>query len=497
MSGTADRPESQGQSQTESRSQTESQAHSQTEALAAFATHARYDAIPERSRADLRRNLLDALGCAVGALDGEPIRLLRQQLDAFGGAPLCTLVGGGRSAPDRAAAWTTALTRYLDFMDNFLAKGETCHPSDNIGSVLAAADFADAAGRDFLAAMAVAYQVEIRLTEEAPIMARGFDHTTQLAFSIAAGVSRALGLTTDQAADALGACGSDFGSLAVIRAAPTTQWKGLASSATAFAATHATFLASRGISAPRQVLEGPKGLMAAIGKRFSIDWAAEPIDGVSRTSLKRYNAEVHTQTAIEAVLRLRAEHGLRAAEVDEIEAEVFLAAYQIVGGGEYGDRSRVATKEEADHSLPYVLAVALLDGDVGPAQYRPERIKRADVQELLRRIRVTTSSHLESPAPLVERVDPFTRAYPDEMPARIRIRLRDGRSVEAECRDYPGFVRTPMGWEQAVEKFERLASRFAEPELRRAIVQAVDGLDGLRVRELTELLGRVSTTPLA
>src|SRR6185312_11925279 len=117
----------------------------------------------------------------------------------FGGAALCTLVGDDmKTAPDRAAFYNGALVRYLDFMDSYLAKDETCHPSDNLSAVLAAAEYADADGERLLTGLAVAYQVQARLSDEAPVRGRGFDHTTQGAYAVGAGVAKALGL--DEAA---------------------------------------------------------------------------------------------------------------------------------------------------------------------------------------------------------------------------------------------------------------------------------------------------------
>ena len=118
------------------------------EELAAFVNRASDDALSEEARQGLKIRILDALGCAIGALEGEPVRLLKAQLDDFGGAGKCSLIGGGRTAPDRATLYNSALVRYLDFNDSYLAKGETCHLSDNLGSVLAAAEYAgQAAGR--------------------------------------------------------------------------------------------------------------------------------------------------------------------------------------------------------------------------------------------------------------------------------------------------------------------------------------------------------------
>ena len=150
-----------------------------SEELAAFVIRASYEEMSEEARRQLKIRILDSLGCAIGALKGEPIRYIREHLKDFGGNGRCTLIGGGYTAPDRAAFHNSALVRYLDFNDSYLAKGETCHPSDNLGAVLAAAEYANCSGRDFITALAVAYQVQCRLSDVAPVRAKGFDHTTQ------------------------------------------------------------------------------------------------------------------------------------------------------------------------------------------------------------------------------------------------------------------------------------------------------------------------------
>jgi 2-methylcitrate dehydratase len=107
--------------------------------------------------------VLDSLGVALGALDGEPVAMVREQAQEFGGAPLATLIGAGNSAPDRAPLYNGALVRYLDFNYSYLVPGEPCHPSDNLAPVLAAAEYGRADGRTLLTALAVAYQVQNRL----------------------------------------------------------------------------------------------------------------------------------------------------------------------------------------------------------------------------------------------------------------------------------------------------------------------------------------------
>ncbi len=448
----------------------------QAEQLAAFVVRMTYDDLSEEARQQVKIHILDALGCAFGALEGPPIKMLRTQLDDFGGRPLVTLVGGGKNAPDRAAFYNSALVRYLDYNDSYLAKKETCHPSDNLGAVLAASEYAHGNGKQFLTALAIAYQVQCRLSDVAPVRAKGFDHTTQGAYAVAAGVSKALDLDQDKVANAIAISGTAYNALRVTRTGSLSNWKGLAYPDTAFGATHATFLAMRGITGPLEVFEGNKGLMDAITGHFAMDWSKENLEAVRRTSVKKYNAEFHSQSALEGVLELRAAHHLRPEEIERVKIDIFDVAYNIIGGGEEGDKQHVHTKEEADHSLPYMVAVCLLDGDVSPAQYAPERIVREDVQSLLRRV-------------LIQPDEQLSKRFPAEMPCRIQITLKDGQTFSIEKHDYEGFYTRPMSWEQVTAKFERLATPYTDARQRKAIAETVANLETQEVVQLTALLG--------
>src|SRR5215813_14183626 len=447
--------------------------------MAAFVARASYDDLSEIARRQLKIRVLDSLGCAIGALGGEPVRLLRAQIEDFGGAKHCTMIGAARTAPDRAALYNCALARYLDFNDSYLAKGETCHPSDNFGAVLSASEYANGSGRDFLTALAVAYQTQCRLSDVAPVRDKGFDHTTQGAYAVAAGVSKALGLDETRTANAIAICGTAFNALRVTRTGSLSHWKGLAYPNTAFGCVYATFLAMRGVTGPPEVFEGNKGFMETISGRFEIDWSREDLERVTRTIVKKYNAEIHSQSAIEGVLELKEDHGFIAAEVARVEIETFDVAYHIIGGGAEGDKKVVRTKEEADHSLPYIVAVAILDDQVMPEQYQLERIERPDVQSLLRKIRAHPSAD-------------YSRRFPDEMPCRVTVTLNDGRILTKEKRDYEGFRNRPMSWETVTRKFERLSSPYTDRELRRVIIDAVANLEAIQVTDLMRLLSEVN-----
>jgi 2-methylcitrate dehydratase len=325
--------------------------------------------------------------------------------------------------------------------------------------------------------------VQCRLSDVAPVRDKGFDHTTQGAYSVAAGVSKVLGLNEIRTANAIAICGTAFNALRVTRTGQLSHWKGLAFPNTAACCTRVVFLAMNGITGPLEVFEGDKGFMDAISGVFEIDWLREDLERVKRTILKRFNAEIHSQAAIQGVLDLKQRHQFCAAEVERIEIETFDVAFNIIGGGEEGDKTNsVATKEQADHSLPYVIAVAILDGDVMPAQYELNRIMREDVQNLLRRVSVTAS-----PA--------YSQRFPEEMPCRISVVLRDGRTLVKESRDYPGFVSQPMSWEMACNKFNLVAAPYSTDAERKAVISSVADLENTQVDDLLQLLTSVRVPP--
>ena len=320
--------------------------------MAEFIVGSTLESMSSAHRSELKIRILDSLGCAIGALGSDPVRHVRQFVADFANDGSCTVIGGGRSAPDRATLLNGALVRYLDFNDSYLAPRETCHPSDNFAAVLAAAELAKADGGTLLTALAVAYQVQCRLSDVAPVRDRGFDHTTHLAYSVAAGVARALSLDVRHTANAVAISGTALNALRVTRTGTLSHWKGLAAPFAASATMQAALLAQRGVTGPAEVFEGNKGFMQSVAGAFAIDWSREGLDRVGRTIIKRYNAEIHSQTAIEAALELQAASGFAANDIEKVEVDVFEVAHRIIGGGEEGDKTLVFSKEDADHSLP-------------------------------------------------------------------------------------------------------------------------------------------------
>lgn len=451
---------------------------SEVDQLAAFVTGADAATMSSSAQQQLSIRVLDTIGVAIAALDSDPMQAILRVTEQLGGSPQSTLIGGGKTAPDRAAFYNTALSRYLDFMDSYLAPGETCHPSDNLGAVLAAAESVDASGREFLTAMAVAYQVQVRLSDVAPVRAKGFDHTVHGAYATAAGVSRALGLSAEETANAIAISGTANNALRVTRTGDLSHWKGLAYPQVAKEGMHAALLARAGITGPKLVFEGNKGFRETIAGPFEIDWAAEDLEGVDRTIVKKYNAEIHSQTAIEAAINIAAQPGFDPTRVRRVRVDTFQVAVDIIGGGEEGDKRAIRTKEEADHSLPYLIAAALLDRALEPAQFEPGRIIADDIQKLLSLVDIRPDAT-------------FTARFPDEMPSRVTIEFDDGNTRTAEAASYHGSRADPLDWDSAMTKYRRLVEPFAGEELAFDIAAVIKDLHNQPVTALTDLLATV------
>jgi 2-methylcitrate dehydratase len=455
----------------------------QVEALAKYSVGASFADLSAESRKQLPIHILDSLGCCIAALGAGPVDACRDQVGEFGGIGPCALIGGGKANPVYAAFWHTALVRYVDFMDNFLAPTETCHTADNFGVALTIADYVGASGRDLMLAVALAYTVQSRFVDHANFMSSGFDHTAQLAFSHNAAAGRLLGLSQDQIANAIAMAAASDASFAVIRAKPLSQWKGLASAQSALGAMNTLFLARRGVEGPLQVIEGPMGIDHLLRMQINIDWDKVGYDGVVESSIKKYNSMIHTQSAVHCMVELGSQNKIDPGKVISVEAEVIQLAYDFAGGGLYGIDKVIRTKEQADHSLPYLLAVALLDGDVMPAQFAPDRIIKSDVQGLLKKVSVRPNRE-------------FTEVYPAKMPAKITVRLQDGQVIEHEVQDYPGLASDPFTWEESVAKFDRLVAGRVDDVLVREIKDAVLSLENIQARDLTKLLGNVKVGQL-
>jgi len=450
------------------------------ERVAAYAMRARFEDLSNLSLQQVPIHILDSVGCQIAALGAGPINACRAQVEDFGPTGSIPLIGGGTSNPLMASFWHTALVRYVDAMDNILAPTETAHTADNFGGVWTAAVANKVSGKDLMLGVALGWSVQSLLVVHGNFMSRGFDHTAQLAFSVPAAAGRLLGLTEKQIAHAIAMAASSDASFAGIRAKPLSQWKGLASAQSTLGAFNTMYLAKRGVEGPLGIVEGATGIDNLLQHPLTIDWEHADYEGVATATIKKFIAMIHTQSAIECILELLNKSPVKAADIISIEADVSKMTYDFSGGGLYGNAAAdVSTKEQADHSLPYLLAVAVLDGQVMQAQFTPQRINSADVQSLMKKV--------------VTRLDAdFTRRYPKEFCARIIIRTKDGQVLTHEVSNYPGMPSHPFTWADATDKFDRLTQGNVTAALSTEIKDVVKNIKDHSTEDLQKLLSAVS-----
>jgi len=195
--------------------------------------------------------------------------------------------------------------------------------------------------------------------------------------------------------------------------------------------------------------------------------------------MKKYCSLIHGQPVLEATLDLKRKHGISSDEVDEVVCDIFQTGFDIAGGGSFGAKDDPQTKEQADYNLKYLIAAALLDDQVGPAQLEPARVQAADAQVLLRKVTVRPDAQ-------------FTAQYPQALNARVTIRCKDGRVLSQAHVGFEGGLDNPFTWERTVEKFHWLSEPYADEALRGQIVDLVSALDEHPIEALMQLLVKVS-----
>src|ERR1700751_2141601 len=214
------------------------------------------------------------------------------------------------------------------------------------------------------------------------------------------------------------------------------------------------------------------------GQRVVVDWDDPSLEIITRAVMKKYCSLIHGQPILEAVLDLKRRNRLTASDVESVRCDVFQGAFEFAGGGGFGPKDHPQVKEQGDYNLKYLIAAALLDDQLGPAQLEEARIQAPDAQALLMRVEIRPDER-------------FSARYPHELCARVTIRTKDQSVFVNEQDGYEGGLTNPMSWERTVEKFHWLTEAFADEELRSRIIGAVERLDASELSDLTDLLAQV------
>jgi 2-methylcitrate dehydratase len=427
--------------------------------LAEYAAGLEFSQLPPAVVHEAKRRVIDTMGCALGAWDAEPGVIARRVASRYRAEPGATLWGTAhRAPPDWAAFANGCLARYFDFNDTYLSK-EPAHPSDNIAPAMAVAETCAATGRELITAIVLGYEIQCRLCDTVSLRAQGWDHVSYVAFSSALLTARLLRLDVEQTRHAVNLAGVSAGSLRQSRVGELSHWKAGTVAHAARRGVFAGLLAAEGMTGPAPIFEGAMGFENLVSHAPLAGIALPAGDfTIVKTSIKYWPAEYHSQSAIDAALRLRAQIGGDVAAIDSVLAQSHDAAVDIIGSEP--EKWHPQERETADHSLPYIVAAALMDGEITERQFAAERFTDPDLLALVQRVKVERHAELSA-------------AYPGAVGNIVTLHLRDGR-VFSERVDYAlGHARNPVSDAQVEAKFHSLADGRMGAERAAEWLQAV------------------------
>lgn len=429
--------------------------------LARYCRSLRYGDLPDAVVHEVKRRVLDSLGCALAAWNAPPCRVARLIAQTVKMPQGATLWGTRhKTLPDLAAFANGGLVRYLDFNDTYLSK-EPAHPSDNIAAIVAVGETIHASGKQVIEAIALSYETQCRFCDAAALRPRGWDHVTYGSFSSALGAAKLMKLSKVQTVQAINLAGIANVALRQTRVGDLSLWKACAFSNAARNGVFAAMLAQLGMTGPSPIFEGEKGFMKLVsGPLELVPFAAEQgqspaQDGslssqfkILDTSIKHYPVEYHAQTAVEAAVALRNElleaEGARAIDgVTDIEIGSYDVAIEIIGRDP--EKWQPTTRETADHSFPYCAAAALLDGRMTLQSFGPKRLRDPVVRDLMKKIRVVQQPE-------------FVGRYPKTMPTRITVKTEMENTYLSQVDVPVGHPGNPMSDRDLEAKVRRLAA---------------------------------------
>ena len=444
-----------------------------------------YTRLPTAAVHEVKRRILDSMGCAFGAWNAPPCRIARRLAQSVNVANGATLWGTKhKTLPDLAAFANGSLVRYLDFNDTYLSK-EPAHPSDNLAAVLAAGETAHASGKQVIEALALAYEVQCRLCDAAALRPRGWDHVTYGPFSSALASAKVLNLSRAQTVQAVNLAGVANVALRQTRVGDLSMWKACAFSNATRNGLFAAMLAQQGMTGPSPIFEGEKGFMKLVSGPLDLPLFGGEKGGhfmILDTYIKHYPVEYHAQTAVASALVVReelikAEGRQSLASITEVEIGSYDVAIEIIGRDP--EKWHPRTRETADHSFPYAVAVALLDGTVTLQSFGPKRLNDAALQVLMQKVRVVEQEE-------------FKGWYPQAMPTRVSVRTAMGKEYVKQV-DFPlGHPRNPMSDREVEEKFRALAAGKLDRAQAGKVIDLVWKLD--RLKDIGSLMPLLKVT---
>jgi 2-methylcitrate dehydratase len=381
--------------------------------------------------------------------------------------------------PVTASLLNALMVRVMDYNDIYWQQ-DPSHPSDLIPAAMACGERAEGSGRDLALGVVLGHEFEMRLCEAAfpGIRERGWHHATLTAFASPIVAGRMLGLGAEALQHAIGISGVRHATLGSAVSGKLTMMKNTVDPMATQCGVLSALLAEKGYTGPEHVLDGKEGLTECLGPEWKLEVLEDGLGEswrITRCGMKAYPTEALTHTPISAVLDLVRENDLKPDSIEKVHIRSLARAADILSDpSKYDPR----TKETADHSLPYVIAAAIVDRQVTPAQFLDEKIMDPVLRAQLPKVEVVADPEIEKVFPKLQRVV-------------VSIRTTDGKEHTKQV-DFPkGDPRNPLSDREVEEKFEALAAPVLTDTAMRKVKDAVWNLE--QVGTIAELMGLLRT----
>ena len=445
------------------------------EQLSSWTVALHYSHLPEDISHLAKRMIIDTIGCALGGYASEPSKIARDLAGTVTSSQPCTVIGSGQtSSPDLATFANGVMIRYLDYNDGYTSQ-ESGHPSDSIAAVLSATEMAGLGGRRAITATVAAYEAFCRLGDAATLRYRGYDHVTNGCIASVLGATRSLGLDEEVTRQALNLGIAPNIALGQTRGGVLSHWKGCAYANASRNAVFATMLAQRGMTGPEPIFEGEHGFFRAVTQE---PYTLEPFGGsgepykITECSIKRFPLGQYSQTVVQAALEAREK--MPSVAVDDIaavEIRTLQKAIDIMAGDE--EKWDPKSRETADHSMPYTVALALAYGQVHQSHFDEQYFRDRQLLDLTNRVTVSGSEEAD-------------RRAPEAMLCELDIVTSDGERYSAEVPYHRGHYKNPMSDTEVEAKFRSLAQDLLSPGQTDALLDKLWNLE--QVEDIGEVL---------
>ena len=441
--------------------------------LCDYALKLSYRDLPQEVIRRTKHIVMDTVGCALGGAQSPPAKIARAAASEITSAiPSTVLISGQKTSSDLAAFANGVMIRYLDFNDTY-AGSPTCHPSDLLAPVLAVVDARNGSGKDVILGTVLGYEVLCGLIDAgAKERGRSWDQSTYGVIAAAVVAAKLFGHTKEQMANAISLAVSSHISLEQIRRGQISHWKGCALANASRNAVFCAMLAAKGMTGPEEAFEGKAGFLTSTGIRFEIRPFADSAESyrIMKARLKAFPSGYFSQSAIEAVLNLRAQIP-DLDNIEEIRLQTFPAGYEVMGSGEANWQPE--TRESADHSLPFVMAVALMEGNLEIRHYEEMYYKRSDVRALMQKIKVRIG---EEPV----------AAWPEVPLNIVDVEMKSGKVLSTKVAYHLGHFKRFMTDAEQEHKFRPLAEPLLPKRQINDLLACLRRLD--EVEQISELI---------